>query len=235
MGGAEARPTLRWAGDGAIVIEYGDVISSELARRAQSAASALEAAGLPWLVEAVPTYRSTLAVIRVGQVEPAEAMAAVAKVIDTEPAPGLASPPGASSKGGRLVEIPVVYGGEEGPDLEFVAEHAGLTVEEVIAIHTAPVYEVQMIGFMLGFPYLAGMDPRIAAPRLTTPRTVIPPGSVGIAGNQTGVYPLASPGGWRIIGRTQLVLADPTADPPCLLRAGDKVKFVQVKAGGDSR
>ena len=119
--------------------------------------------------------------------------------------------------------------------LDDVAAHAGLSREEVIAIHTAPTYEVQMIGFMLGFPYLAGMDPRIAAPRLATPRTAIAAGSVGIAGSQTGVSPLVSPGGWRIIGRTALVLANPSADPPCLLRAGDTVRFVQVKAGDDAR
>lgn len=220
-------PTLRWAGDGAIVVEYGDVISSDLARRAQAAAAALEGAGLPWLVEVVPTYRSALAIISPDDVEPADAMAAVERIVTAAAAPVI----GNGAARGRLVEIPVYYGGEHGPDLADVAAHAGMSPAEVIEIHTAPVYEVQMIGFMLGFPYLAGMDPRIATPRLSTPRTVIPAGSVGIAGNQTGVYPLTSPGGWRIIGYTPLKLADPSADPPCLLRAGDTVKFVRAKAG----
>lgn len=229
MSALDAGPRLRWAGDGAIVVEYGDVISSELAGRAQAAAAALEGAGLPWLVEAVPTYRSALAVIRPGEVAPAEAVAAISRVVSAT------GPAASTAAAGRLVEIPVTYGGEYGPDLDDVAAHAGLSREEVIAIHTAPTYEVQMIGFMLGFPYLAGMDPRIAAPRLATPRTAIAAGSVGIAGSQTGVYPLVSPGGWRIIGRTALVLANPSADPPCLLRAGDTVRFVQVKAGDDAR
>ena len=232
MGEAErtaAAPVLRWAGDGAIVIEYGEVISSELARRAQRVAAALEAAGLPWLVEAVPTYRSTLAVIRPEEVWPAEAMQAVERIV------AAAESEGDANVERRVVEVPVYYGGEYGPDLGDVAAHAGLSPEEVIAIHIAPTYEVQMIGFMLGFPYLAGMDPRIATPRLTTPRTLIPAGSVGIAGNQPGVYPLASPGGWRIIGRTPLRLADPSSDPPCLLRAGDMVKFVPTEPPQESK
>ena len=127
-----------------------------------------------------------------------------------------------------IVTIPVCYGGQFGPDLDDVAAHTGLAPREVIALHSEPLYLVYMIGFTLGFPYLGGMDPRIATPRLTTPRTVVPAGSVGIAGNQTGVYPSASPGGWRLIGRTPLRLADPSADPPCLLRAGNRIRFVPI-------
>jgi len=109
-----------------------------------------------------------------------------------------------------------------------VAEHNGLSVEEVVRIHSAATYLVYMLGFSPGFAYLGGMPEAIAAPRLETPRTLVPVGSVGIAGEQTGIYPIASPGGWRLIGRTPLKLFDPERDPPTLLQAGDMVDFVPM-------
>jgi inhibitor of KinA len=126
----------------------------------------------------------------------------------------------------RLVEIPVAYGGEYGPDLEAVAAFAGHTPDEVVAIHSSAEYLVYFLGFSPGFPYLGGMPESIAAPRLETPRRRVPAGSVAIGGRQTGVYPMASPGGWRIIGRTPLRLFEPAADPPVLLQMGDHVRFV---------
>lgn len=128
----------------------------------------------------------------------------------------------------RRVEVPVYYGGEHGPDLEDVARHCGLTPAEVVRLHAAGEYPVYLIGFTPGFPYLGGMDPRLATPRLVTPRPRVPAGSVGIAGPQTGIYSIDSPGGWRIIGWTPLRLFDPAADPPALLRPGDVVVFRQV-------
>lgn len=125
----------------------------------------------------------------------------------------------------KLVEIPVCYGGEYGPDLEAVAAHHGLDPAEVIRIHSEQEYLVYMIGFAPGFPYLGGLDERIATPRRSTPRTAIPKGSVGIGGSQTGVYPIVSPGGWNIIGRTAQPLFRPENQPPSLLRAGDLVRF----------
>jgi inhibitor of KinA len=125
----------------------------------------------------------------------------------------------------RTVVIPVCYGGEFGPDLEEVARFHGMTEEEVIAIHAQGRYRVYMIGFSPGFAYLGGLSPKIATPRRATPRTRVPAGSVGIAGSQTGVYPLATPGGWQIIGRTPLALFRPVHDEPSLLRAGDIVQF----------
>jgi inhibitor of KinA len=125
----------------------------------------------------------------------------------------------------RTVVIPVCYGGEFGPDLEEVARFHGMTEEEVIAIHAQGRYRVYMIGFSPGFAYLGGLSPKIATPRRATPRTRVPAGSVGIAGSQTGVYPLATPGGWQIIGRTPLALFRPEHDEPSLLRAGDVVQF----------
>ena len=128
----------------------------------------------------------------------------------------------------RTVEIPVAYGGEYGPDLEAVAELTGHTPDEVIALHSSAEYLVYFLGFSPGFPYLGGMPESIAAPRLETPRSRVPAGSVAIGGRQTGVYPMASPGGWRIIGRTPLRLFEPDADPPVLLRMGDHVRFVPI-------
>jgi len=128
----------------------------------------------------------------------------------------------------RTVEIPVVYGGAGGPDLESVAKLTGHTPEEVAATHSGADYLVYFLGFSPGFPYLGGLPESIAVPRLETPRTRVPAGSVAIGGSQTGVYPLASPGGWRIIGRTPLRLFDPQTDPPTLLQMGDHVKFVPI-------
>lgn len=128
----------------------------------------------------------------------------------------------------RTVVIPVCYGGEFGPDLEEVARFHGMTEDEVIAIHAQGRYRVYMIGFAPGFAYLGGLSPEIATPRRATPRTHVPAGSVGIAGNQTGVYPLATPGGWQIIGRTPLALFRPHHEEPSLLRAGDIVQFCPI-------
>jgi len=130
---------------------------------------------------------------------------------------------------GRVVEIPVLYGGEYGPDLEYVAEQNNLTPQEVINIHTSGDYLVYMLGFAPGFPFLGGLDPRIATPRKQTPRLKIEAGSVGIGGEQTGVYTLPTPGGWQIIGRTTAQLFLPNETPPTLLRAGDRIRFVAVE------
>jgi KipI family sensor histidine kinase inhibitor len=128
----------------------------------------------------------------------------------------------------RVIEIPVQYGGESGPDLESVARHTHCSAAEVIALHSGREYLVYMLGFTPGFCYLGGMDERLETPRLAEPRTHIPAGSVGIAGKQTGVYPINSPGGWQIIGRTPLHLFDPHRDPPVLVQAGDMVRFVPM-------
>jgi KipI family sensor histidine kinase inhibitor len=125
----------------------------------------------------------------------------------------------------RLVEIPVRY---DGPDLEDVARHVNLTPEQVIALHSSAEYEVAFVGFSTCFPYLIGLPPVLATPRLTAPRKHVPAGSIAIGGAQAGVYPLASPGGWRLIGRTPLRLFDPQGEPPALLRMGDRVRFLRV-------
>lgn len=124
--------------------------------------------------------------------------------------------------------IPVCYGGAFGPDLEYIARRTGLDPREVVRRHISREYPINMIGFLPGFPYLSGLDASIAAPRLENPRELIPAGSVGIGGNQTGVYPIASPGGWRLIGRTPVRLYDPHRNPPVLYRAGDRIRFYPV-------
>lgn len=137
------------------------------------------------------------------------------------------SPCAAPPPPSEVVVLPVVY---DGPDLAFVAAHAGLSAEEVVRLHSEPTYLVHMIGFMPGFPYLGGLNPKLFAPRLDSPRRSVPAGSVGIGGEQTGVYPLESPGGWRLIGRTSAVLYDPTKEPGTRLKAGDRLRFQPVGA-----
>lgn len=125
----------------------------------------------------------------------------------------------------RVIEIPVRYGGDFGPDLAHVAAHAAMSDEEVVRRHTAAEYLVSCVGFMPGFPYLIGLPNKLSTPRRATPRTHVPAGSVAIGGSQTGIYPTASPGGWNLIGRTDLSLFDPQREPPALLQAGDRVRF----------
>jgi KipI family sensor histidine kinase inhibitor len=134
----------------------------------------------------------------------------------------------------RQIEIPVHYGGDDGPDLAAVARHTGLSEQQVIEAHTGADYCVYFLGFQPGFAYLGGLPPALAIPRLATPRTRVPPGSVGIGANQTGIYPFASPGGWQLIGRTALPLFDPAATPPTLLQAGDLVRFVAINKKSES-
>ncbi|AFL95839.1 allophanate hydrolase subunit 1 [Thermococcus cleftensis] len=204
-------------GDSALLISFGEVINEGINDRVHALARAIEKAGFEWLVEVVPAY-SSLAVIYDPTLIDFEGVKRAVEGVEAS----------AESFEGELVEIPVVYGGEYGPDLEFVAKHSGLSVDDVIEIHSKPVYRVYFLGFLPGFAYLGGMDERIAAPRLERPRLKVPAGSVGIAGKQTGIYPLESPGGWRLIGRTPLRLFSPERKPPTLLQPGDRVKFVPI-------
>lgn len=128
----------------------------------------------------------------------------------------------------RTLEIPVRYGGDDGPDLSVVAAHAGMTPEEAITAHSAAEYVVYFLGFQPGFAYMGGLPERLATPRRADPRLAVPAGSVGIGGAQTGVYPSAGPGGWNLIGRTDLRLFDPLREAPILLRPGDLIQFVPV-------
>ncbi|MBJ3814500.1 5-oxoprolinase subunit PxpB [Shimwellia pseudoproteus] len=131
----------------------------------------------------------------------------------------------------RLVEIPVIYGGAAGPDLDTVSRHTGLLPRDVVALHASGDYFVCFIGFQPGFPYLGGMSHRLETPRRAEPRLVVPAGSVGIGGSQTGIYPLDTPGGWQLIGRTSVRLFDINNTPAGLLQPGDRVRFVPQKEG----
>ena len=208
------------AGESCLVVELGDRINVALNLQVRALCLAVERAGLAGVQEAVPTYRS-LAIyydpLRIGR-------GALKENIDEL----LCSTLDQVEHKSRVVEIPTVYGGECGPDLEFVARHTGLSEHEVICLHTEPLYHVYMLGFTGGFPYLGGLSERLSVPRFHTPRLKVPAGSVGIAGTQTGVYPLESPGGWRIIGRTSLCLFDPSRRIPTLILPGDKVRFVRI-------
>ncbi len=213
------KPEIKPAGDSALLISFGEVIDERINARVHAIAREIEDASFEWLVEVVPAYSSLLVVYDPLKATYAEVEASIKPLLNAK----------AGGFEGRLVEVPVVYGGRYGPDIEFVAEHNGLTIDDVIEIHSRPVYRVYFLGFLPGFAYLGGMDERIAAPRLERPRLKVPAGSVGIAGRQTGIYPLESPGGWRLIGRTPLRLFNPAKEPPTLLQPGDRVKFVPIE------
>lgn len=210
------------SGDSAISVEFGNIISDEINRKIRAFQLALHQTGIPGIVESIPTYRSVLIVYRPEIIRYAELTKRLDAVLQT--AETITLPPAV------VVELPVLYGGEMGPDLLSVAEHCKLTPDEVVRIHTSRDYLIYMLGFIAGFPYLGGMDERIAAPRLANPRVRIEGGSVGIAGNQTGVYPVASPGGWQLIGRTTVKLYDVCREQPVLLEAGQYVRFRSVDA-----
>jgi len=208
---------LKPLGDSVLLVSFGEAIDEEINDRVHALSKAIEKADFEWLVEVVPAY-SSLAVIYDANLIDFEGVKQVIQGLEFS----------AEKFEGRLVEIPVLYGSQYGPDLKFVAEYNGLTPEEVIEIHSKPVYRVYFLGFLPGFAYLGGMDERIATPRLEKPRLKVPAGSVGIAGKQTGIYPLESPGGWRLIGRTPLRLFNPSKEAPTLLQPGDRVKFAPI-------
>ncbi|WP_456452804.1 5-oxoprolinase subunit PxpB [Thermococcus sp.] len=211
-------PQFKPAGDSALVIIFGDRIDEGINKKVHAVADAIEKASPDWFVEAVPTYTSIYVYYDPLKLSYQEALNAIKPFLSAEP----------KKEKQRVVEIPTAYGGEFGPDIEFVARHNGLTVDDVVEIHSKPLYRVYMLGFTPGFAYLGGMDERIATPRLERPRLKVPAGSVGIAGKQTGIYPIESPGGWRLIGRTPLRLFTPEKDPPTLLQPGDYIRFVPV-------
>jgi len=213
-------PRFLSGGDRAIFVEFGDSIDPDINQRVIDLKLAIEKAGIPGVVESVPSYRSLLVYFEPLQISAPELRETVYRLLQ--------SPIGRELSKRKLIEIPVVYGGEFGPDLELVAKHNNLSAAEVVQIHSGTRYLIYMIGFMPGFPYLGGMSPKLMTPRKTTPRLKIPAGSVGIASNQTGIYPTESPGGWQIIGRTPLKLFEPTREPPALLQAGDYLTFVRT-------
>lgn len=228
------RMTFSPLGESAVVVTFGEKIERETNLRVHAAARCLEQHPFPGLIEYVPAfvtltvYYDPYRVYRSMQ-EQAERSWEVGDspfcYVCSLLQKMFAHLEEGKEEEADVVEIPVCYGGEFGPDLEEVARYHGLTRDEVIQIHSRGVYTVYMIGFAPGFPFLGGLSERIATPRRATPRMVIPAGSVGIAGRQTGVYPLETPGGWQLIGRTPIALFRPERTPPSLLKAGDTVRF----------
>lgn len=211
-------PQLKPAGDSAVVVEFGDEIDPAINHRVHALARVLASGPLDGLIETVPTYRSLL--IRY------DPLVLDYNVVLRWVRTRLAQAQAAESFQTRRVEVPTIYGGERGPDLEWVAQQCNVSQDEVIRIHSRTEYTVYMMGFTPGYPYLGTVDSAIAVPRLESPRTLVRAGSVGIAGPQTGIYPIDSPGGWRIIGWTPLVLFDPAREQPFLFQPGDAVRFV---------
>ncbi len=213
-------PTFRYGGDRAVFVEVGDEISPEVNRSIRHLLNAIDSANIPGLQALAPTYRSILVYY--------DPLTAGVDDLQQRISDLYADLQDADLGAYRVVEIPTLYGGEYGPDIDFVASHNGLTEDEVIEIHTGSDYLVYMVGFNPGFPYLGGMSEKIATPRLPTPRVRMVPGSVGIAERQTGIYPLASPGGWRVIGRSPIRMFDSGREPPSLVQAGDLVRFTSI-------
>jgi KipI family sensor histidine kinase inhibitor len=214
-------PRIREAGDSALIVELGEGIDPAVNARAVALAARLRADAPTGVRDVMATFRSVAVFFDPQRIDLEALQAHVLRVpADT---PGEA--------GRSAIEVPVEYGGEAGPDLEAVASSAGLSAVDVIARHAAREYRVFMVGFLPGFAYLGPVDASIAAPRHASPRVRVPPGSVGIAGQQTGIYPQASPGGWQIVGRTTTRPFDPRRAPPALFAPGDRVRFVPVPSG----
>lgn len=207
-------------GDTGIRVQLGSTISPETNQLIRSFSLLLEQDKHPGLIEWIPTYTSITVFYDPYVISYDELTAYLHSIA--------ASLHQADLPEAEIIHIPTCYGGELGPDLDNVARHNGLTPEEVIKIHSQPMYLIYMMGFTPGFPYLGGMSKRIATPRLEVPRSKVPAGSVGIAGEQTGIYAMETPGGWQIIGRTPLKLYDPLREPSILLKAGNYVKFVPI-------
>lgn len=218
---------IRGLGDRALLLEFGTQPDEHTRHAVHSAYARLESSRPDGVFDIVPGF-TTLAVhydpARIARGEHGSPMAAMVATIERL----LTASDASRLKPGHLVELPVCYHPSCGPDLEEVARHAGITEDDVIALHTSSDYAVQMIGFLPGFPYLAGMDERLTTPRRSSPRLKVAAGSVGIGGTQTGVYPIESPGGWQLIGRTPARLFTVERDPPALLQIGDVVRFRPV-------
>jgi KipI family sensor histidine kinase inhibitor len=216
-----SRPSIVPLGDSSITIRLGNRVDKALAGRVRSLAARIRDAGLPGAREVVVGYAALTVWYDALRTDYAVIADALEAIVQEPPAP---SPPHAIT---REHTLPVCY---DGPDLADVAQRTGLSVGEVIDRHSGRWYEVYLIGFVPGFAFLGDLDPALVLPRRSAPRTRVPAGTVGIAGAQTGVYPLVTPGGWHLLGRTSVALFDPAADPPALLAPGDRVRFDPVPA-----
>lgn len=221
--------TIEPLGESALLVRFGERVDPELNRLVQALAAEVHAHAPAWLRDCVPAYASLALCFE------SDGFGSQMSIADFDPfdvaADWVRQRIGSMSStrgvgAGSLVQIGVRYGGEFGPDLAETAERLGLSAAELVKRHTRVEYRVAMLGFAPGFPYLMGLDPSLATPRLAQPRLKVAAGSVGIGGAQTGIYPREGPGGWRLIGRTDALLFDPTRDPPSLLQPGDRLRFV---------
>ena len=218
-----SEPRFRHVGERGLLVEFSAEIDLETNQKIHAFCRLLENPLPKGIIEIIPSYRSLVLVYEPLVVDLLELQ---------EKLLSLYRDMGSSlCSSTEIVEIPVCYGGEFGEDLEQVAMHNGLSVNQVIRLHSETLYPVYMIGFTPGFPYLGGLSDKLHTPRLATPRTIVPAGSVGIANNQTGIYPIDSPGGWQLIGRCPYKLFDPRRPHPFLVKAGDHLRFIPVSRG----
>lgn len=208
------------SGDSGLIIEVGDEISEDINKKIRNLVYCIEQSNTQGIIEMIPTYSTILVIYNPIYINFNDLVSRI-KNIEKNMNEIELSPP-------KVIHIPTLYGGKYGEDIGYVSEYNKLTQEQVIEIHSSAIYLVYMIGFTPGFAYLGGMSEKISTPRLKTPREKIPSGSVGIAGSQTGIYPIDSPGGWQLIGRTPLKLFDIQRDPEVLLKAGDYLKFESI-------
>jgi len=207
-------------GDRGLLLEFGEEISSETNEKVRRMALAIQAEAIKGIIETVPTYRSLLIIYDPLILSIDDLKKRLEKLEH-----GLRQTPFSEPK---LTRIPVVYGDPYGPDLDFVAQYHRISHNEVIQLHCSKPYFIYMIGFMPGYPYMGELPDALITPRLKTPRLSVPAGSVAIAQKQTGIYPMESPGGWQIIGRTPIKIFDPKKEPPALLQMGDLVQFYPI-------
>jgi inhibitor of KinA len=207
-------------GDAALVIEFGKETSPEIRQRIRAVMAQLQTLPFKGFIEAIPALTKLTVLYDLQQTTYPEAEMHVSKLLNMSSA--------AKPCAGRTVEIPVCYAEAFAPDLKALAAYLKLSVQEVIDLHSRPLYEVAMIGFVPAFPYLVGLPEQLYAPRHTSPRLAVPAGAVGVAGKQTGIYPLETPGGWQLIGRTPIQLFRPDAEPLTVLQSGDIVKFYPI-------
>ena len=208
------------AGDSSLLVQFGDEIKPEINRKIAATVQLMREQHIEGVLDVIPAFCSLLVNYDPRVASYNEIKTRITNLLKIE------TTAGAERK--RIFEIPVCYGGKYGPDMAFIAEHAGMTEAEVIRLHSSRDYLIYMLGFLPGFCYLGGLDERLHTPRLASPRLKIEAGSVGIGGSQTGIYPMDSPGGWQLMGMTPVKTYDPERKMPILVEAGDYIRFVPV-------